>query len=53
MEMFVYKWTPLVIGEIIIGGIVFIFIGYHWLIGQISSTSMHQIEFSHIAYQLG
>jgi len=41
MEIFVYKWLLLVIGEIIIKS-EYLFIGYHWLIGR-SGTSFHQI----------
>jgi len=45
MEIVVYKWLILVIGEISI----YYFIGCHWL----SGTSIHQVEFSHIACKGG
>jgi len=53
MDIFVYKWLLLVIGEIIsveIGiYLLLVAIGYS---GR-SGTSINQIEFSHIAYQGG
>jgi len=52
MDIFVYKWLLLVIGEIINRHnylFALVAIGY----SSISGTSMHHIEFSQIAYKGG